>query len=538
MGAVTSRSDTGTLVTARVLELLESWRPWHRRLWDVGTVLALREAVEAADWVGRHVLSHASLAWYARESLLPRLRTDSALGDGQIRRHLHQVCARPIKPGARSQRTLALLSDLVADGYLRRWRAILAGGSMHLERSARCIAAHLLDEGFHQDFLRREVKSRLDGSTDSVDLIDLLIELESRGDREYEGLIIIQDKVPAPQVASKSPHWVSREDVSRLLGTAFPHIDHVRASGGLLFRVRARDHVSAVQQVTESFDRVRNRVRYRRGQTALDVYPKVFISGLAEPQDFRRGDPAVTVLSLERVGVLYDLPDTGAHGLRIDDALELAAPLTESSPSTAVAGAWAAVESLLFCDTDDADREEGRAVAADRAAALVTAGWPRAELTALSYDARIREEDPRLRRDLDAVGGNNRERARRMVRWLAAQPVVHVDDPVTTAAIGRMRELVAAPSVTLGRVERYLRGCFRRLYRQRNIVLHGGSTRSVALPSTVRTAGPLVGAALDRLAHGHAVSGIAPLDLAGRAELALRVVDDVDGWGPHELLDV
>ncbi|TLP52868.1 hypothetical protein [Microbispora triticiradicis] len=301
----------------------------------------------------------------------------------------------------------------------------------------------------------------------------------------------MQDKVPAPQVALKSPHWVAKEEVRHRLLTQFPQVTAVRASGGLLFRVRARDHVSAVQQVTELFDRVRNRVRYRRGQTALDVYPKVFLTGLADPQDFRRGDPAVTVLSLERVGVLYDLPDSGAHGLRIDDALELAAPLTESSPSTAVAGAWAAIESLLFCDTDEAHRDDGRAVAADRAAALVTAGWPRAELTALSYDLRIREADPRLRRDLD---------------------------------------------VTLGRVERYLRGCFRRLYRQRNIVLYGGSTRSIALPSTVRTAGPLVGAALDRLAHGHAVSGVAPLDMAGRAELALRVVEDADGWGLHELL--
>ncbi|WP_327047478.1 hypothetical protein OG320_06175 [Microbispora sp. NBC_01189] len=148
-----------------------------------------------------------------------------------------------------------------------------------------------------------------------MDLIDLLLDLESRGDQEYEGLIVIQDKVPAPQVASKSPHWLSREEVSHRLGTAYPHVEHVRASGGLLFRVRARDHVSAVQQVTELFDRVRNRVRYRRGQTALDVYPQVFLTGLAEPQDFRRGDPAVTVLSLERVGVLYDLPDSGAHGL-------------------------------------------------------------------------------------------------------------------------------------------------------------------------------------------------------------------------------
>lgn len=201
-------------------------------------------------------------------------------------------------------------------------------------------------------------------------------------------------------------------------------------------------------------------------------------------------------------------------------------------PGSAASGTW--VPSSR--DTDEADREEGRAVAADRAAALVAAGWPRAELTALSYDVQVRESDPRLRRDLDAIEGNNRERVRRMVRWLAAETVTVVDDPVTTAALARMRELVAAPAVTLGRVERYLRGCFRRLYRQRNIVLHGGSTRSVALPSTVRTAGPLVGAALDRLARGHAVSGVAPLEMAARAELALRVVEDADGWGLHELL--
>ncbi|MEV6986301.1 hypothetical protein AB0M95_34285 [Sphaerisporangium sp. NPDC051017] len=49
----------------------------------------MREAVEAADWVGRHVLSPASLSWCVRESLLPRLKTDSAIGDGEIRRQLH-----------------------------------------------------------------------------------------------------------------------------------------------------------------------------------------------------------------------------------------------------------------------------------------------------------------------------------------------------------------------------------------------------------------------------------------------------------------
>jgi hypothetical protein len=534
--AIAVPTDADALVRARIGELLESWQPWHRRLWDLGTVLAMREAVEAADWVGHHVLHPKTLAWYVRESLLPRLRTDSAIGDGELRREIHRACNAPIKPGARSQRTMTLLAGLVADGYLRRWRDLLAAGPVHVERAARCIAAHMLDMGFHQDYLYGEIKTRLRAAGTAVDLIELFLDLEAHGDHEYEGMIVLRDKLPAAQVAAKSSHWMSPEEVSRRLSVEFPGVASVRASGGLLFRVRARDHVAALHEITERFDRIRNRVRYRRGQTFLDVHPQIFLSGLAEPQDFNRGDPAVTILSLERVGLLYELPESGSDGARIDDALELAAPLTESSPSTAVAGAWAALESLLFCDTDEADHEEGRVVSADRAAALVTAGWPRAELTALSHTPKIRAADPRLRRDLHLIGDNNRERSRRLAEWLASQPARPACDLTTAAAFERTRELVTAPTRTLHRVNGYLRGTFRRLYRQRNIVLHGGSTRSIALAATVRTAGPLVGAALDRLAHGHAVSGIAPLELASRAGLCLRMAGDKDGWPLHDLL--
>lgn len=125
-----------------------------------------------------------------------------------------------------------------------------------------------------------------------------------------------------------------------------------------------------------------------------------------------------------------------------------------------------------------------------------------------------------------------------LVRWLASRPAVPALDPADVAALNRMCELVARPRPTLGRVNASLRGALRRLYRQRNIVLHGGSTRSVALRASLRTAGPLVGAALDRVAHGYAACDVAPLVLAGRAQLAVRVVDDPDGWGLHELLGI
>jgi hypothetical protein len=70
-----------------------------------------------------------------------------------------------------------------------------------------------------------------------------------------------------------------------------------------------------------------------------------------------------------------------------------------------------------------------------------------------------------------------------------------------------------------------IEGSLRRLYRQRNIVLHGGSTQPVALTATLRTAAPLVGAGLDRITHSYLVDGLLPLDLAARAEVNLRLVE-------------
>ena len=60
--------------------------------------------------------------------------------------------------------------------------------------------------------------------------------------------------------------------------------------------------------------------------------------------------------------------------------------------------------------------------------------------------------------------------------------------------------------------------------------------RSVALRASLRTAGPLVGAVLDRVAYAHTMWDLVPLELASRAELAVRIVDDADGWELHELL--
>jgi hypothetical protein len=61
----------------------------------------------------------------------------------------------------------------------------------------------------------------------------------------------------------------------------------------------------------------------------------------------------------------------------------------------------------------------------------------------------------------------------------------------------------------------------KRLYRHRNLVLHGGRTDAIALRSTLRVATPLVSAAMDRIAHAWYTDRTEPLRLAAIAEMRL-----------------
>ena len=514
---------------ARITEFFETWQPWPRRLWDLGTLLSLRETVEAADWVGDHVLSQSALTWHMRESLLPRLGSDRALGDQQVRRQLEDTCKRSFSAGTSRQRTLNRLADIVEDGYLERWKTALKNpGDVHIERSSRYVAAHMLDLGFHPDFLRRSIKKTLRKSFTIEELIDFFIELTQSGSKEYTAIIALQSQIPEPKQAQASGLWVSAEKLAQhLAGFDFGN-EPIRQSesGGFEFKIKAMDPTSAAQSAIEILDRLANRVRYLRGQQKFNAYPFIFILGEKRPFPIRDlGDSSVNILSFTRAQSLYNIDFEGSGSSQVDEALELAAALTRGTPSTAAAGAWAAIESLLFCAADQGDDEQGRgrAVAADRAAAILTASWPRSELTALSYRVK---GSATLAARLRSAGESNQHRARILSEWIGSNGKLIPENLMDEAAISRMRDLHDAPYQTLGRVNRYMRTAIRRLYRQRNIVLHGGTANSVALRATVRTTGPLVGAVLDRIVHGYSISGVSPLDIAARAEISLRIASD------------
>ncbi|MFJ8917620.1 hypothetical protein [Amycolatopsis sp. NPDC102389] len=231
------------------------------------------------------------------------------------------------------------------------------------------------------------------------------------------------------------------------------------------------------------------------------------------------------MLSLESERTMYAVNHSG----RLDEALELAAPLDDGSTATAAAGGWAAVESRLYHPGDEQDVTEGRAVVADRLAAIVACSWPRAELTALSYRHAPATADDLCRRLDDC--GTNVERCEVIVEALAKGSSIPLalTSPHEVAAAQRMKALLANQAEQLRDVSMTMRGVFRRLYRQRNIVVHGGSTEAIALDSALRASAPLIGAALDRLVHAQLIDNEDPLSLAARAENSLSLVGDPMG---------
>ncbi|MER7805784.1 hypothetical protein ABTX71_36500, partial [Streptomyces parvulus] len=144
-------------IFVRLLDFFSDTSPWQRRLWDTGTVLALRELDEASRWRERNVLSTSAVSWLADD--IERLAgRDRGVGEKELRTQLRATLRSGVPHGSRHHRTLAQLTDLVQDGYIARWAVAVQGSSRPSpERLARAVASHLLDCGYSMGFLHRWV---------------------------------------------------------------------------------------------------------------------------------------------------------------------------------------------------------------------------------------------------------------------------------------------------------------------------------------------------------------------------------------------
>ncbi|MFJ1914305.1 integrase [Streptomyces sp. NPDC088147] len=513
--------------------------PWARRLWDIGSVLALEELWEAGSWQAQGVLSPAACDWQ-RAELRALIGPDRGLGERELRKEITALLSAPLPDPSPARRRLREIVDHARSGYLERWTAAVAGSSRPgPERFSRTVAAHLLDLGYSASHLLAWAQGLYAERADTARIAESAAALARSSPRSFDVLIALHS-VPQRDLAEPLANWMPKGKVIAWLREHGHDTAGIRSGGGFLYQFTALDAYGAAEQARQMIERMVARSSFlRRNRGGIVPLPYIWVAGHPQPIPVTPPARGADVLTLVNEGHLYRIHESRS---RIDDALELAAPVNQGPLGPAVAGAWAAVEALLSHPDDPQEVERsGKAVAADRLAVIIACSWPRAELTALAH--RHKPPRPDALSERLAACRTNLDRASCLSDVLRVSGVdafdfsgartKHSDRP----AAERMAALLTDPRRVLNEVMGTYRIALRRLYRTRNIVLHGGATQGVALHASLRTAAPLVGAGLDRIVHAAQVQQVAPLDLAARAEVALRLVGGETGLPVVKLLE-
>lgn len=516
-------SEVLTLLPERLLEQIEPWTPWDRRAWEPGTALTLRELSEAIAWVPEGVLSSGSVDWFRQETR-SRIGQDSGLAAGAVRQQLDEILRSPIRAESQAHRRFDELIRFLSKSYLENWREQCAMNPdlVNLERASRHISSHVIDTGYSPDWLRKKTQQLIRDKASALDILDEYIELTRQKPKLFDGFVLVHN-APDLQLLVKQENWVSHAETKHRLENAGVEVSELNFVGSLWFKVPALDERSAAEEVEERLQRVVVRSSFRRGSGRIEFGSNFYTR--QGPMRFSQARRGIEMPNLTQA--VYAPPSDDAIAAALDDALQLASPILSARSTSAVAGAWAAIESLLVTGHDSSDRLIGRAIAADRASTVVTASWPRAELTRLAYRVLGNSStNPALKGELEVTKSAKLLLANTVLTWIERGTPFHFKDARDRCAELRMQALVRNPYAVLGRVKRYTTSSFRRLYRQRNMILHGGSVRPIGVGATLRTAGPLLGVVIDRLTQAHAQSGFRPLQAVAHAEVAIASTRD------------
>lgn len=509
------------LAVVRLLEFLSDRSPWNRSLWGIGVVLALDELYEACTMMAHGHLSEPSVK-RIMASLNKRVGQHPGF-TGPEKRLLNQHLQQVPRPDSVAHYMIRQISGIVSADYLGRWARVVATGNFNVELFARSVAGHLLDAGFSGQYLRDFINARLPHMV-PFSLAQLCSELQEEMTasplRDIEVMLAF-GAVPRMR-SGVPPTWLRGPAVTDWLRLKGFDTAGVRAAAALVLRVRARDLMGAAQVARTESDRYAARTLLATGHP-LNRIPTLWIVGSTSPVQLDHDRRGVEVKELYREDRIFS-PETNQS---VDAALELLAHLDGSSPTAAVAGGWGAIEGLLAPSND-------RSSAADNLAGLVTCSFPRAELTRLAH--LVEEDFPGVYPDLEAAA-SNRERSRIIGALIVAGRMPALQGLSDQAAVTRMHKLFLNPKVGLDIIREVISDSFHRLYRQRNLILHGGKLDSVALTPGLRTVAKLAGAGMDRVTHGHYVQNLKPLDLVAKANVALALVDAENPLACVELLE-
>ncbi len=330
-----------SLVLARLVDFFGHRTPWHRRLWNVGTCLALQEVVEYADaclsgsvpntqglrfvvGTAKREVSRDPGAAPLASKILARLDALDATSPSQV-----PVTARD---------ELDQLVRRLGSDYLQNWT--FAAPESPVEFTARALAAHLLDLGFSPDHLHRWITAVSSDITSLAQLTAATLNMVTRMPiRTYMVFVPCAAPYNKPVTDAGRVRWLDGHAAATWLRENLRDEESRRHSGGFLLEIEGRDSWSAVEEARVIVARAdaRAKVTSPSNETVrLDGWAR--IAGDQRSYEIRPTPRQIEIGSLVRQGAVYrfdgGLPST------TDDALELASYMESPSAGAAVTGGW------------------------------------------------------------------------------------------------------------------------------------------------------------------------------------------------------
>jgi hypothetical protein len=328
------------------------------------------------------------------------------------------------------------------------------------------------------------------------------------------------------RAASGAPGWMTATETANWKRRHAPEAKPVRHQGSFLVEITARDVNSAADAARDVIAHLKTKFQLG-SRNSIGILPAMW--SMQRRSEFPKvaTNRMINLASFGRLGKLQNL--TTADYLA--NTLALVEPLQTAAPHIAVISGWSAVESLLVgpADADDI-------VAARRFSLIIAASLMRAEFTWLAKTY-TDENDDADARALKKCRTNN-ERAKLFQALAFTRPALTLTKVTDNLALQRVRPALLHPRREITNIVEILTREFTRLYRKRNMVVHGGQIHGANLHSISETLTPLIGAGVDRIVHAELQFGVTPIELSAIAQARVDYLSPTTSHSGGGLLDL
>ncbi|PQM73964.1 hypothetical protein [Corynebacterium sp. J010B-136] len=522
----------GSLVP-RMLELTSRTTPWHRLDWRAGTLELVEETLNEVMIPGTRTQALEQL----REYMKIALRDDDGVTGTQKKLN---DCVKHIDPSsAHNSHNVELAQYHVKDlkkTYLQNWADLLEepdrAGQVDVEGTAKRIISHLIYCGVPPASVYQVIHDQQQSSVE-VTLSDVLRELDEKSKsrpRDFSFAIPV-DRTPKFLHSSPAPRgWLTPKQLKQWKHQNAPRADVVRHYGGFVLTVQARDVNEAAAEIQRLLPQLS--FKFQAGsENGFSILPVMWSKERGTEFPTKRTSHPLKIKAFQRADTLDDL-----HiNYRTRNILALIEPLKTNDSHVAVVNGWVALESLLV------DSVENDRLAAERMARVVAASYFRTEMTWLARNYVDAYKGKSFRADEIGKADTSAERAKMMANLIKDEENFELLAEVDRLAIRKMHVALTKPGEVFDRTQKILAREFQRLYRKRNLFVHGGRAVEHGIDSIDEKVVPLLVNGIDQLLIANIQYGLDPQAFAASiAFKASHLAPDgrSDTYAILDLLDI